>query len=52
MNDSIEEKLATPLRRIGAGPFHRAIRDLRYGGCHCGAQSIGSDARTAMMRTA
>ena len=25
MNDYIEEKLATPLRRIGAGPFDRAI---------------------------
>jgi exopolyphosphatase/guanosine-5'-triphosphate,3'-diphosphate pyrophosphatase len=25
MNDSIEEKLSTPLRRIGPGPFHRAI---------------------------
>jgi exopolyphosphatase / guanosine-5'-triphosphate,3'-diphosphate pyrophosphatase len=25
MNDSIEEKLATPLRRIGAGPFDRVI---------------------------
>ena len=52
MNEYIEEKLATPLRKIGTGPFDRADRDFGHRRGHRLRREPRGRARGARKRTA